>query len=146
MFITFVVILFTLIVQGLTLPTLLTKLNPQHADHDNERELNALLTERSIQFLDGYSGSDGVHVKMKEKLTRTYAQLQKENALTAESDRQQSAWLKDYLEMELKVIADQRTALIRLHKEGKFFLEAIRLKETELDFWISTVYHELSRL
>lgn len=146
LFITFVVILFTLIVQGLTLPKLITKLNPQHADHDNERDLNALLAERSIQFLDGYTGREGVRIKMKEKLVRAHAQLQQEKPLTEESGTLQPAWLKDYLEMELEVIEDQRIALVRLYKDGKFSLEAIRQKETALDFWISTVYHELSRL
>ena len=48
--------------------------------------------------------------------------------------------------MEVEVIEDQRIALVRLYKDCKSSLEAIRQKETALDFWISTVYHELGRL
>lgn len=147
LFITFVVIIFTLLIQGLTLPNLIKLIKPTEEDEKNEKELNILLIDQSLSFLENkkwdHSIAEGIVSGMIEKLKKEETELF--HVETSEPvDRVE--WRKNYFNIELQLIEFQRKELIKNYYKGEYSLEVIRKKEWELDFWATTVYHEMETL
>lgn len=146
LFISFVVIIFTLLIQGLTLPRLISMIKPSVSDKEEEKDLNLLLLKKSLSFLNNYQtnyGNEESAVKtMTKKLEKE--ELQIHNHRTETTFSQQTEWKRTYFELELKLAAYQRQALAQFYHKGAFTLETIRKKEMELDFWTTTVQHELA--
>lgn len=146
LFISFVVIIFTLLIQGLTLPRLISMIKPSVSDKEEEKELNFLLLKKSLSFLNDYqtdNETDENALKMMiKKLEKEEVQLKNNNINTHFSHH--TAWKKAYFELELELAACQRENLIESYHHGIFSLETIRKKETELDFWITTIQHEIA--
>ena len=147
LFITFVVIIFTLLIQGLTLPNLIKLVKPAEEEEKNEKELNILLIDQSLLYLKSMNGSktmtDEIVTGMIEKLKKEETELSK-NEISQSTDRIE--WRKTYFNIELQLIEFQRKELIKNYYKGEYSLEVIRKKEWELDFWATTVHHEMETL
>ncbi|MBW3519241.1 Na+/H+ antiporter [Flavobacterium sp. NKUCC04_CG] len=137
----FVVIVFTLLIQGLTLPKLIQWIKPTKDFHREEGALNILLLYKSISFLKEFSADDletqQAVMTMLDKL-----QAKNHNLLTESESVKGINSKKAYLNLELQLVEWQRTALTQSYKSGTFSLETIRKKEIELDFWKTTIEHE----
>ncbi|MGE8555004.1 MAG: Na+/H+ antiporter [Chryseobacterium jejuense] len=146
LFITFVVIIFTLLIQGLTLPNLIKLIKPTE-EEKNDKELNILLIDQSLSFLEHKKGdrsiTEGIVSGMIEKLKKEETELCQTGSAEP-IDRIE--WRKAYFNVELQLIEFQRKELIKNYYKGKYSLEVIRKKEWELDFWATTVYHEMETL
>ena len=147
LFITFVVIIFTLLIQGLTLPKLIQLIRPAEQAEKTEKELNVLLINQSLSFLENMnyknSMTENIVAGMIKKLTKEELQLSQKTIAPA---RDRIEWRKTYFKIELELIDFQRTELIKNYYKGEYSLEIIRKKEWELDFWATTVYHEIETL
>ncbi|WP_262496201.1 hypothetical protein [Chryseobacterium indologenes] len=147
LFITFVVIIFTLLIQGLTLPKLIQLIRPAEQAEKTEKELNVLLINQSLSFLENMnyknSMTENIVAGMIKKLTKEELQLSHKTIAPA---RDRIEWRKTYFKIELELIDFQRTELIKNYYKGEYSLEIIRKKEWELDFWATTVYHEIETL
>lgn len=146
LFITFVVIIFTLLIQGLTLPNLIKLIKPTE-EEKNEKELNILLIDQSLSFLENKKRDpsiiEGIVSGMIEKLKKEETELYQ----TGNSEPiARIEWRKTYFNVELQLIEFQRKELIKNYYKGEYSLDVIRKKEWELDFWATTVYHEMETL
>lgn len=149
LFITFVVILFTLLIQGLTLPKLIRMIKPAAQNIQNEEILNRKLLEKSISFLKNFksesTASDYAVKKMTEKLEKEESEIFNSEKESASSGDQ--AFLKKvYYDLELQLAGHQRKELIKSYHSGEFSLDVIRKKEWELDFWTATIRHEMEAM
>lgn len=144
LFITFVVIIFTLLIQGLTLPNLIKLIKPAEEEEKNEKELNILLIDQSLSFLEhkkrDHSITEGIVSGMIEKLKKEEMELYQTGNFEPLG---RIEWRKAYFNLELQLIEFQRKELIKNYYKGEYSLEVIRKKEWELDFWATTVDHEM---
>jgi CPA1 family monovalent cation:H+ antiporter len=58
LFLSFVVIIFTLVIQGISLPQLIKRITPKPNKQDKGKELNDLLIERSLSYLESLKSTD----------------------------------------------------------------------------------------
>ncbi|WP_284463778.1 Na+/H+ antiporter [Chryseobacterium sp.] len=148
LFISFVVIIFTLLIQGLTLPRLIRLVKPFAPDKQEEKDLNKLLLKESVSFLYDFASDNNITINavetMIKKLEREQSQLSNNN--TEKSLLHHTEWKKSYFDLELKLAEYQRQSLIKAYHMGDFTLETIRKKEMELDFWTTTIYHEIETI
>ncbi|MDN3693168.1 Na+/H+ antiporter [Chryseobacterium tructae] len=148
LFISFVVIIFTLVIQGLTLPRLIRMIKPSAPVKQEEKELNILLLRQSNIFLKNLNRNNsmvGAAIKiMSEKLEKEEDQLL--HAAQTFSNSGNTEWKKKYFHLELELADYQRKELMKNYHKGNFSLETVRKKEWELDFWTATVHQELKTL
>lgn len=131
LFITFIVILLTLTVQGLTLPTLIRKLNMPDRDHQHTEEevelyLKKELSKEALNYLKtNYSEEVHLHPALQQMAEK----WERSNLLTDNEEM-----LKDFKTIYLDILNHQRKWLIQKNKE-KFSLqeEVIRKYFYQLD-------------
>lgn len=142
LFLSFVVIFMTLVVQGLSLPLLIKMLKvPAHQSHrvvDKERELRLLLANSTLNFIDtDLQTSLNEHSKIiirkphievissLAKIPRLHEDdsIQKENRSVEEQQ----------LAAQQEILSFQRKILIEFHKEGTYDQLTLRRLEQELD-------------
>jgi CPA1 family monovalent cation:H+ antiporter len=148
LFITFVVILVTLVVQGLTLPWLVRRLGVQESPAQRaaeEQELRLVLVESSLKYLEqrlAAAGSppDDSLLTMREVLRRQARRLRGTLAANEATglpplptEVQAAAQFERLLQSRLSVTEYQRHLLIELHRRNGYSEEAIRQVELELD-------------
>ena len=141
-FLSFVVIFVTLVVQGLSLPLLIRWLNikPQHSNDAEEKELQLYLATNTLHFIEEEL-SASLEKKHREELSKKYEDLI--NDLTAEIEHQKkfkqrikklkSVPPDPMLNAKLEITKFQRELLVMLHKEGEFSDDAIKKVEREMD-------------
>lgn len=144
LFITFVVILVTLVFQGLTLPHLIRWLNaaesPERAMAE-ERRLRLVLANSALNFVN-----ETLAPKMpsqaiggvKERLERQVNYLKGilhtgQNDTAGMNVMAQDELFHNYLQSEKAVIDHQRELMIQMHKKGAFDEEVLRRIEQDLD-------------
>lgn len=147
LFLSFVVILLTLIIQGITLPRLIKLIKPTPQTSNDDFDLNKILLEQSISYLHHFPTQELAPQDVREVMI---AKLQKEEIPcnveeNVSKNNPQLDWEKAYLTLELQLIDYQRKVLERNYQQGNFSLETITKKESELDFWATTVLHELEQ-
>ncbi len=134
LFITFTVILLTLVIQGLTLPALIRWINPPDDDHalpkeDQERKVRKKLLHESMRFLDeehqAALASNSAVKKMREELEELHL-------LTSGKDGTQEE-KEEYLTISLRLIDYQREVLNDLNKDYATDHEVIRKFHELLD-------------
>ena len=141
-FLAFVVIFVTLVVQGLSLPLLIRwlKIKPQDNTAAEEKELQLSLATSTLNYID-----DELPVsldnKSQEQLRNKYELLV--NDLTKEVRRHkkakhsdakvQAAPPDDLTKAKLEISKFQRELLLKMHKEGEFSDAAIKRVEREMD-------------
>ncbi|WP_028297274.1 Na+/H+ antiporter [Olivibacter sitiensis] len=141
LFITFAVILVTLVFQGLTLPLFLKLLKVEEVDIyiPEEEQIEAIrleLGKQSIEYLDtNYSYEMGQYetiARIKEQLERSVAAAE---ATSNEDDKKQA--LKSvrglYRKIMLELVSLRRQGLNKFRLEKKYDDEVLRLMENNLD-------------
>ncbi len=140
-FLAFVVIFVTLVVQGLTLPLLVRwlRIEPAKDAASEQRELQLFMATNTLNFVEQDMLEGSSHVK--EKLKRKYDFIVRQ--LTTEHLRQQkiarnkeelsAAEPGELLKAQLEISKFQRTLLLKLHKEGDFGDDVIKEAEQEMD-------------
>ena len=132
LFITFVVILVTLVFQGLTLPWLIRKLEPEDRfttipAHAQELIIQKKIAKTSIQFLEEKYGTDRVQ---NAPLDNLFARLQidlrsLEQELQASNDIKEDS-SKSYRSIYLELLEHQRLLLNEMNRLAEFDEELIR--------------------
>jgi CPA1 family monovalent cation:H+ antiporter len=141
-FLAFVVIFVTLVVQGLSLPLLIRwlKIKPQDNTTAEEKELQLYLATSTLHFIE-QELSVQLDNKSEQELKKKYED--RVNDLTKEVHRHIKARRNDeeikpkppsaLLNAQLEITKFQRELLLKMHKEGEFSHDAIRQIEQELD-------------
>ena len=149
LFITFTVILVTLVVQGLSLPWLVRRLGVQESPAQRaaeEQELRLTLTKSSMKYLNGRIAADGAHpdpclLTLREVMRRQAHRLHGAYAANEATDLQPppeveteaASRFEGLLRCRLDVTEHQRRLLVDLHRQAAFSEDAIRQVELELD-------------
>jgi CPA1 family monovalent cation:H+ antiporter len=148
LFITFIVILITLVVQGLTLPWLVRRLGVQESPAERaaeEQELRLALVESALKYLNqrleaAGSPPDESMLTMREVLRRqaqrlhgTLAANEATGLPPLPAEVQAAAQFERLLQSRLSITEHQRHLLIELHRRNAYSEEAIRQVELELD-------------
>lgn len=143
--ITFVVILVTLVFQGLTLPWLIRKLNitdeaTELRSQEQELVIRRTLAERSLRFIESMQVENAAHnehlralaSRLKADLTAFGQNLQNFNGQSRDSMRQ-------YQSVYLQLLEEQRKMLHELNQDKEYdeelvrrFLSLVDLEETKL--------------
>jgi Na+/H+ antiporter len=138
LFVTFVVIFITLVVQGLSLGWVIKKLKISDEAEVNEEELElairlqlaqASLDHLYAKYADEINSVEA-YIRIKERYERMAANAYKK---LVEGDGVSSLFVPAYRRMLKEIITVKRAALIRLKKEQHYSDEMIRAKEWELD-------------
>ncbi len=141
-FLAFVVIFITLVVQGLSLPLLIKwlKIKPQDNTAAEEKELQLSLATSTLNFIE-QELAEQLDNKSLTQLKNKYASLI--NELSKELRRHKKAIRNDeelkppppnaLVSAQLEISRFRRDLLLKMHKEGEFSDGAIRMVERELD-------------
>lgn len=139
LFITFVVILFTLVLQGLSLPLLIRALAIEVQEEDEEsqrlsirlRLANAVLDHIETEYSAEAASIDAFN-RLKERYERmvdiTNKKLEKE-----EGKEMAPSFLPRYRQLLLELVKVQRQELAHMRRDNLFAEELLRSKEFELD-------------
>lgn len=141
LFITFVVILVTLVFQGLTIPFLVRWLGieePEEKTITEERRLRLAMANSTITLIDESLAHhtpkavlDEVRGRLQRQVSYFNGVLQtKTHCKTLEAQRDQ---FRHYLQSERAVIDHQRAFLVQMHKKGVFSADVLRRIEQDLD-------------
>lgn len=143
LFITFVVILVTLVFQGLTLPFLIKLFGVSESEEKEiieERRLRQLMTASALAYVDNTLSPnvpEQALVEVRERLERQQRYLSgllsEEQESSSAENMSQSGLFAQYLDSEQAVINHQRNTLIEMHKKGAFSAEVLKRIERDLD-------------
>ena len=136
-FLTFAVIFFTLVVQGLSLPALIRRLGVSDGGADTDEEVRARLiaTKAAIAQLDALAGEEWTRDETVERMRALYEYRKRRFAARAgkiEDDGYEDRSLA-YQQMVQLVLGAQREALLRMRSEGKLSNEVMNRILRELD-------------
>jgi CPA1 family monovalent cation:H+ antiporter len=136
-FLTFAVIFFTLVVQGLTLPALIHRLGISDGGADADEELRARLvaTKAAIDRIDTLASEEWTRDDTIERMRALYEYRKRRFSARAgkiEDDGYEDRSLA-YQQTIQMVLAAQREALIRLRSDGKVSNEVVSRIIRELD-------------
>jgi Na+/H+ antiporter len=137
--ITFVVILVTLVFQGLTLPWLIRKLNPTDKynsipEHEQEKIIQKKIAHYSLAYLEEKHGEhalDNEHFRNLKTILKT--ELDYLNRALEEPTRSIDHSLKDYQDIYLELLDEQRRVLNQMNHKFEFDEELIRKYLTLID-------------
>jgi monovalent cation/hydrogen antiporter len=136
-FLTFAVIFFTLVGQGLTLPALIHRLGLSDGGAEAEEETRARLvaTKAAIAQIDELAGEDWTRDDTIERMRNIYQYRKRRLAARAgkiEDDGYEDRSLA-YQQMVQLVLAAQRRALLRMRSDGQLSNEVMNRIVHELD-------------
>ncbi|RAJ92669.1 CPA1 family monovalent cation:H+ antiporter [Larkinella arboricola] len=156
LFLSFMVIFVTLVLQGLTLPFFIRRLGvnePTHIGELEEKRVRMKITSSSIAFIESELAltlHDEVLNELKSRFEQHSNYLQgilrlderprKGDPLTAPT------FFREFVQSELAVVNHQRHLIIQWHKEGTYSEEIIRRIEQELDIRTLSLQTQLRRL
>jgi CPA1 family monovalent cation:H+ antiporter len=137
LFLAFVVIFVTLVVQGLSLPLLikLLRIKNGHSQGEEERELRVQMAHQVINFIETdfpYEIGDELKSLLKSKhlqLIETFSSEKNRHSLA----QHRPTGISEFLKAQPEVQHFERKLLIQWHKEGSFNQATIRRIEQELD-------------
>lgn len=139
LFLTFGIIFATLVLQGLSLPTLINHLHLQadHALHDEEKHARIVATKDAIAHLETQTDESGVSADAIEDIRRYYTR-RLEHINTPPNDgtgEQPDTHRHRYLTLKQSLIAKERETISRLRNEGVISDEAMNrvLRDLDLD-------------
>ena len=142
LFLAFMVIFVTLVVQGLTLPLLIKILGVEKKKtfHKEDKELELTLAYQVVDFVEK-SFPVALEPKLQEQVIKKYhftiQKLNKEiehiEAKKKPAKNQLTNSVVQLLLVQLEIVNFQRELLLKFHKEGSFSDEVIRYSERELD-------------
>lgn len=136
-FLTFSVILVTLVLQGLTLPPLIRALGLAGTEKNNteEEEARRIITSTALAHLEEARGQDlpdfvAVYDDIARRYARRLASLSKEKT---EDDGMSTKELERYRAVLRELLQVERKTAVRLRNEGRINDEVLRRLEHELD-------------
>lgn len=136
-FLTFSVILVTLVLQGLTLPPLIRALGLAGAgkDHAEEEEARRIIASAALAHLEETRGKDlpefsAVYDDISKRYARRLASLRKESP---DGDGMSNTELERYRALLADLLRLERKTAVRLRNDGRINDEALRRIEHELD-------------
>jgi CPA1 family monovalent cation:H+ antiporter len=139
LFLAFVVIFVTLVVQGLSLPILIKLLRVKsHGNAEEERDLRLLMATNVISFIE-HELSDSINDQIKLQIKRPYNEITRTLSREVKNDPRgnrvvyPSADGAALIDAKKEIQQFQRQLLINFHKSGTFNQSTIRLLERELD-------------
>ena len=141
LFITFVVILFTLVLQGLSLPWVIRKLKVPEDNTENEKDqemairlrmAGAALDHMQNNYADELKSIDAYN-RLKERYERMIEIANKKLLKQEEDEDKRSNFLPKYRQMLLEVVAVRREELQKIRHEKLYSDELLNNKEWELD-------------
>jgi monovalent cation/hydrogen antiporter len=140
LFLTFSVIIVTLVVQGLLLPTVIRMLGlanaglrERHTDRDEEFVARRRAVEAAIERLDSLRQEKEIPEPMVESLRTHHNDRLKHVTHRRDGDGDHLRQIEQYDEIEFALIEAERRAINDLYREGKLKDEARRHIERELD-------------
>jgi CPA1 family monovalent cation:H+ antiporter len=140
LFLAFVVIFVTLVIQGLSLPILIKLLNVKpHGHAEEERDLRLLMATNVVSFIE-HELSATVNDQVKIQVKRPYNEITRKLSRELKNVRHESRVVyppgegSSLMEAKLEVHKFQRQLLINFHKGGTFNQSVIRRLEQELDY------------
>jgi monovalent cation/hydrogen antiporter len=140
LFLAFVVIFITLVVQGLSLPLLLRILGvkPTEGYPEEERNLRLLMANKVLSFIEQdfpNPDSDPLKTQIKEHYMGIVDELEeKKKGMNPEQLKDEDSTSDaSFLSMQTKINTFQRRLLTHFHKEGTFNDFTLRRLEQELD-------------
>lgn len=141
LFLAFMVIFITLVVQGLSLPILLKvlRVKPTPIVTDQERELRLLIASSVLNFIDHefpLSLSDTLKARIRRRYMEIIDHLSKEleaHATGQALDKNSMTTISSFFTAQAEIHKFQRSLLISFHKEGLYDQSTIRRLEHELD-------------
>ena len=136
-FLTFAVIFFTLVVQGLSLPTLIRRLGVSDGGADADEELRARLvaTKAALEQIDALGAEEWTRDETVERMRALYEYRKRRFAARAgkiEDDGYEDRSLA-YQHMVQLVLGAQRDALLRMRSDGELSNEGMNRILRELD-------------
>jgi CPA1 family monovalent cation:H+ antiporter len=138
LFISFIVILVTLVLQGISLPWVIKKLKIETPTDETEAELEMALklqmAEAALDHMNTYYANEIMQIDAYTRLKERYERMAK-NAYKKllEGEAEPADFLPRYRQMLRELVTVRRAALQRLKKEQLYSDELIRNKEWELD-------------
>jgi monovalent cation/hydrogen antiporter len=137
LFITFIVILFTLVLQGLSLPWLIRLLHIEMDESKPEQELDirSRLAGATLDYIESAYKEDAENIEAFKRVKERYERMadlaaQKKVKM---GDKSSVSFLPKYRQMLLELVAVRRRELSKMKKEKQFDDELLRAKEQELD-------------
>lgn len=138
----FIVILVTLVVQGLTLPLLIKmlKIKPHtRLQKQEENDLQRTVTQNILHYLQ-HDFPIQLNDRVRNQVQKQYElvlNMLSQSGTSLEGQRQENSYqlnyISDMLAAQLEIVKFERELLIRFHKEGTFNDETITKAERELD-------------
>ncbi|AEV96428.1 Na+/H+ antiporter [Niastella koreensis] len=141
-FVCFVVVFVTLVVQGFSLPLLIRLLNVKPAVNEDkeEKELQLYLVNSTLHFIDHEfypQPAEPIRIELKKKFEQVAGKLVNEiNIHTRNENQEEQLTVRSLTEMQkaqIEIGRFQRELLLKIHKEGWFSDAAIRKVERDMD-------------
>jgi monovalent cation/hydrogen antiporter len=138
LFITFVVILFTLVLQGLTLPLLIRWLHVEAHENEagQEQAIRLRLATAVLDFLETEYAEESASIDAFSRIKGRYermVEISNKKLLEEESGDNETSFLPKYRRMLLELVDTRRKALGRMRHDNQYSEELLRNKEFELD-------------
>jgi hypothetical protein len=138
-FLAYCVVLFTLVVQGLTLPALIRRLGVVDDGAEEEAEEHAAriaAAEAALEALDGLVEEEWTREDTVERMRGLYA-FRRRRFATLRGDLEDEDGLADrslaYQRLTRSVIEAQRAAIVQMRNEGLISADVMRRVERDLD-------------
>jgi CPA1 family monovalent cation:H+ antiporter len=138
-FLAYCVVLFTVVVQGLTLPALIRRLGVVDDGAEAEAEEHAAriaAAEAALAALDGLAEEEWAREDTLERMRGLYS-FRRRRFATLRGDREDEDGIVDrslaYQRLMRSVIEAQRTAIVQMRNEGLISAEVMRRVEHDLD-------------
>jgi CPA1 family monovalent cation:H+ antiporter len=137
LFITFILILVTLVFQGLTLPWLIKILKVRGEEDDSQQELavRLILARASLEHMDRHYSEladNDAYIRVKDRYARMI-DIAAKRLNTQNNEAEAPAFLPKYRQMLIDLVAIKRNELNKMRHNNSFPDELIRKKELELD-------------
>ncbi|MBV8226925.1 MAG: hypothetical protein JO232_17230, partial [Verrucomicrobia bacterium] len=146
---TFAVILVTLVVQGLSLPWLLRRLNFPEGDAERaeERRARETLTDVALRYLASVSKDDEIHQRAVKQLQETFRNRAEgfEVARKTFPDNPEARYMSRLASLKRELVGMQRTTLIDLRDRGAISDDVLRRFQVLLDLEESELQEEERR-
>jgi CPA1 family monovalent cation:H+ antiporter len=137
LFITFVVILFTLVLQGLTLPVLIRILKIEAEENDEEQKLSIRLrlANTVLDYIETEYAQEARSIDAFSRLKGRYERMIEITGkkLDKEEGDMPPTFLPRYRQLLLELVKIQRQELAHMRRDNLFSEEILRNKEFELD-------------
>ena len=138
-FLAYCVVVFTVVVQGLTLPALIRRLGVAEDSAEEEAEEHAAriaAAEAALEALDGLSEEEWTRPETVERMRRLYS-FRRRRFATLRGDLDDADGIVDqslsYQRLMHDVIEAQRAAIVQMRNEGLISAEVMRRVERDLD-------------